>query len=128
MILYTLACCALGYFEAILFHVAKKDKLDWFNIEHGDIHKHFVAVRIVIFIWCYGFSYSAIIHLLPCLLMFPMWHDGTYYIVRHYFVFGRISIEKFADQSKTTTAKNSYPFWIRFSMWLAGGIIWVFCL
>lgn len=125
MIFYTLACCALGYFEAILFHFANRDRLHIFNIQYGDIHRHFVVIRIILYLWAFGFTFDALAYLLPCCLMFPMWHDGTYYVFRHYFASGRISIEKFTDQSKTTTAKMSYPFWIRFIMWLAGGILWI---
>lgn len=125
MILYTLACCALGYMEAILFHLTNEDRLNRFNAEFGDIHRHFVVIRIILYLWAFGFTFDALIYLLPCCLMFPMWHDGIYYVARDYFANEKIYLDAFTARSSATTAKMSYPFWIRFLMWLAGGILWV---
>lgn len=125
MILYTIACCALGYFEAILFHYADHLDVVNFNRRFGDIHRHFVVIRIILYLWAFGFTFDALIYLLPCCLMFPMWHDGVYYVARKYFVHEKIYISAFVEYSESTTAKMSYPFWIRFIMWLAGGILWV---
>ena len=125
MILYLLACATLGYMEAILFDVCNFSYVNAFNKLYGDIHRHFVAVRIILYLWAFKVSYDALLYLLPCVLMFPLVHDGVYYVARHYFITGRISVAPFTFQSTTTTAKMSYPFWIRCLMFVAGMVGWI---
>lgn len=124
MIPYLLACAAIGYMEAILFHVAHKYLLDAFNRDFKDIHRHFVVVRAVLFFWATGFSLDTLLYILPCALMFPLWHDGVYYIARHYFAFRVLNVKKFTAHSTTTSAKNSYVFADRVMMFLAGLVLW----
>lgn len=125
MIPYLLAAAALGYLESILFSVTDWGKLRRFNHTRGDIHRHFVAVRIALYLWAYGLTWTALIYLIPAALMFPMIHDGAYYIGRHYIETGTINVMRFTHHTSTSTAVLSFPFWKRAVMFGAGAVAWV---
>lgn len=107
-----------------MFHVAYASKVKTFNYFHGDVHRHLVFVRFLLFVWGFGLGYNALIHLIPCVLIFPLWHDGVYYVSRSYFVGGRINLARFAFQSKETTAVHSYDFPVRALLFFIGSLIW----
>jgi hypothetical protein len=125
MIPYLIASAAIGYFESILFSVCDWGKLRRFNHTRGDIHRHFVAVRIALYLWAYGFTWIALIQLLPAMLMFPLIHDGAYYIGRHYIETGTINVMRFTHHTTTSTAVFSFSFWKRVVMFVIGSVMWV---
>lgn len=81
-VIFAIAC---GCIEAIFFHVADYGKLKEFNHLHSDIHIHLTLFRMVVFVlMCHSYIPREVLFMvLPCVLCFPLWHDGFYYIMRN---------------------------------------------
>jgi len=112
--------CLFGIFEAFLFssqisgqHVSKK----WQTIFNFDIHIFFTVLRFMSFVSPIWSVYTtidwrnAILYSMITVLIFPFFHDGSYYEMRK-----RIDgsyPNGWIDKSITTTAKNSYGIGVR---------------
>lgn len=107
-LLFNLWACIAGFKEAALFS-KKGSAAFWF-----DIHRLFVGERICVFlIMCSGICLEKveIFTLLPaCVLSFPFYHDGFYYIGRHY---TDVEEYNFASESKSSTAVLEFNFPMR---------------
>lgn len=69
---------AIGAIEGVFFHLAKPEKIDAFNAYYGDIHGYLNIVRAVVM-----FGIVAPPLYLTAVLVFPLLHDGAYYIIRN---------------------------------------------
>lgn len=122
--LFFATAVALGYLEAIMFSIMNVTFKQQFEVKFGNIHNHLGAVRTVVYFFGMGISLTALKLFIPFVLMFPILHDGTYYIARYYFVYGRFKMDKFFAFSATTNARYSYEFPGRLILFIVGLVGW----
>lgn len=118
--LFFLTAAALGYMEAILFHIMNVDHKLFFEKVFGNIHNHFNVVRVAVFLFGFGINLNAVLCFIPCALMFPLFHDEAYYVARHYFDHRRFSASALMYHSPTTNAKYSFDFTGRCLLFVLG--------
>ena len=118
-ILFAIAC---GYIEAIFFHFADYGKLKEFNHRHRDVHFHLTLFRMFAFmLMCHSYIPREILFMaIPCVLCFPLWHDGTYYMMRNRLNKGIYHQRFFSSPSINTTAKIQLSFKARMICFVIG--------
>jgi len=117
---------SFGFIEAIMFHVADYNKLKKFNKQYNDIHVFFTLQRIMIYIAMFTSFRHMVLLAIPCMMVFPFFHDGVYYMMRNKLL--PIIYERgfFDSPSISNTAKTSMPFYQRALVAIIGVMIFVF--
>ena len=103
-----------AYIEAFFYHYRDHDKHHGFN-EHilYNIQRAIVAVCL------FGTSPK----FLACAaLMFPLIHDGIYYVCRNSYNPDIYKRGFFDDPSQSSSASFEFGFWVRLIMFLAGSL------
>jgi hypothetical protein len=117
---------SLGFIEAIMFHICDFNKLRLFNKDYKDIHVFFTLQRAMIYIAMFTSIRHLVLLAIPCIMIFPFFHDGVYYYMRNKFLPGAYLKGFFDNPSHSTTAKTQLTFKQR--AWLAVGGLIVFLL
>lgn len=115
VLIWIIISITFGVLEGFLFHYKRISKI--FNI---DIHVYFNLVRLLIFIPLMMLVQEKIIFSLICMMVFPFFHDGFYYVTRKILSRGKTYPKGFMDKSTTTTAKFSISFFWRLILFIFG--------
>lgn len=121
LLFWLLITCALAIQEAVVYNahpVRFKGR--------PDEHAFYTITRFVILCaLLYPYQWIDAVYALSFICVFPFVHDGCYYMMREWLEFRQgnrwlFDWRSFTEHSQTTTAKLSFPFWIRLVMAVAG--------
>jgi hypothetical protein len=60
LVLFFLVSGALGYLEAILFSLCAWNFLEKWEKSFGDMHRHFIVIRVLIYLFAFGLNFEAL--------------------------------------------------------------------
>lgn len=128
LILFILLSGALGYLEAILFHLCAWNFKEDFEKRFGNIHGHFIVIRVIIYFFAFGLNYEALMMFIPYVFMFPLFHEGVYHTARKYFTSYKIDLIRFTRKATESNANINLSFGQRICLYLFGLLLAIFLL
>jgi hypothetical protein len=124
LLLWILISIADGVRDAFCFHnrsaaapVLKPDI-------HIILHSHRILIAIALLIHCSGIL-EGIFTTVLMILLFPFFHDGSYYYTRWLISDGKVYPGRWKDQSISTSAKFSFNYEVRSILFLIAILLYL---
>lgn len=119
--IWIIVALILGEQEAILFHLRPD-----LGFKYKYIHYYFTVIRAAIGFALIYFIECTWLMVVPSVVVFPIFHDGAYYVVRNK-LNPTIYKLKWKAQSTSTTAIFSFKYDARLYWVLVGGMatVWI---